>query len=443
MRVSSAFSRSGSSSASTSPLLDQAVGLDIDRADDARPLARDVNLGRRLDLAGGLHLDHQVAGLGRHRLVGDGAGLALRLQIATRRRRPPGQRPAGRSQISRRTQVRRRLLASRPSAASISAWVGRVWIFMVFRIVAAMSCIIDGKTAHFRRIRLCGTLCQPDMSLAMSDIKFETVPDGTKLAFREDGGEDVGRCGLFWLGGFKSDMAGLQGRGAGRTGARHPAAQPSASTIPAMANRAACSSTADLGLARAILPYVHPQGTGPAHHRRLEHGRLAGPAALPPTAAEEPARRPPRRGPGADCACRRHDRRPDVGRVPRSGAARNWRKRASSMRPSLYGEPYPITARLITDGEKHLMLKDGLDCDCPVRILQGDADPDVPATHASRCSRRCAAADITLTLMKGGDHRLSSPGPVGADPRDRPAPGRARRRRQRLRSPASAARPSR
>ncbi len=48
------------------------------------------------------------------------------------------------------------------------------------------------------------------------------------------------------------------------------------------------------------------------------------------------------------------------------------------MRPSAYGEPYPITARLITDGESHLMLKDGLETDCPVRILQGDQDPDVP-----------------------------------------------------------------
>jgi hypothetical protein len=42
----------------------------------------------------------------------------------------------------------------------------------------------------------------------MTGIKFETAPDGTEIAYREDGGEDFGRCGLFWLGGFKSDMAG-------------------------------------------------------------------------------------------------------------------------------------------------------------------------------------------------------------------------------------------
>ncbi len=80
------------------------------------------------------------------------------------------------------------------------------------------------------------------------------------------------------------------------------------------------------------------------------------------------------------------------------------------MRPSLYGEPYPITARLITDGEKHLMLKEGLACDCPVRILQGDVDPDVPAPHAVKVFNALRGADVTLTLIKGGDHRLSSPG---------------------------------
>jgi dipeptidyl aminopeptidase/acylaminoacyl peptidase len=55
------------------------------------------------------------------------------------------------------------------------------------------------------------------------------------------------------------------------------------------------------------------------------------------------------------------------------------------------------------------MLKDGLDCDCPVRILQGDDDPDVPATHALKVFKALRGADITLTLVKGGDHRLSSP----------------------------------
>jgi dipeptidyl aminopeptidase/acylaminoacyl peptidase len=45
-----------------------------------------------------------------------------------------------------------------------------------------------------------------------------------------------------------------------------------------------------------------------------------------------------------------------------------------------------------------------------VRILQGDADPDVPASHAVKLFGALSGADVTLTLIKGGDHRLSTPG---------------------------------
>jgi dipeptidyl aminopeptidase/acylaminoacyl peptidase len=45
-----------------------------------------------------------------------------------------------------------------------------------------------------------------------------------------------------------------------------------------------------------------------------------------------------------------------------------------------------------------------------VRILQGDADPDVPASHAVKLFGALSGPDVTLTLIKGGDHRLSTPG---------------------------------
>jgi dipeptidyl aminopeptidase/acylaminoacyl peptidase len=56
------------------------------------------------------------------------------------------------------------------------------------------------------------------------------------------------------------------------------------------------------------------------------------------------------------------------------------------------------------------MLKPGLDCDCPVRILQGDADIDVPPEHAIKVYDALRGSDVTLTMVKGGDHRLSAPG---------------------------------
>jgi pimeloyl-ACP methyl ester carboxylesterase len=78
--------------------------------------------------------------------------------------------------------------------------------------------------------------------------------------------------------------------------------------------------------------------------------------------------------------------------------------------PSQYStEPYPITAALIEDGRRHLLLGGLIETGCPVRILQGVADPDVPWRHAVELVSRLAQDDVVLSLIKGGDHRLSRP----------------------------------
>jgi pimeloyl-ACP methyl ester carboxylesterase len=79
--------------------------------------------------------------------------------------------------------------------------------------------------------------------------------------------------------------------------------------------------------------------------------------------------------------------------------------------PSDYddGEPYPITKGLIEDGRKHLMLGGLIETGCPVHILQGVKDPDVPWRHAEQLVTRFARDDVVLTLIKDGDHRLSRP----------------------------------
>ncbi len=80
------------------------------------------------------------------------------------------------------------------------------------------------------------------------------------------------------------------------------------------------------------------------------------------------------------------------------------------MRPSEYSEgPYPITRKLIEDGRKHLMLGGLIEAGCPVHILQGVQDPDVPWRHAEALVTRFARDDAVLTLVKDGDHRLSRP----------------------------------
>jgi pimeloyl-ACP methyl ester carboxylesterase len=79
------------------------------------------------------------------------------------------------------------------------------------------------------------------------------------------------------------------------------------------------------------------------------------------------------------------------------------------MRPSDYGEPYPITRQLIEEGRNHLLLGGLIETGCPVRILQGVQDPDVPWSHAVELVSRFARDDVVLTLVKDGDHRLSRP----------------------------------
>ncbi|CAN5556105.1 alpha/beta hydrolase [soil metagenome] len=79
------------------------------------------------------------------------------------------------------------------------------------------------------------------------------------------------------------------------------------------------------------------------------------------------------------------------------------------MRPSDYGEPYPITRTLIEEGRNHLLLGGTIDVGCPVRILQGAKDPDVPWQHAFTLAHRLPSDDVVLTMIQDGDHRLSRP----------------------------------
>ncbi|WP_298493846.1 alpha/beta hydrolase [uncultured Maritimibacter sp.] len=77
--------------------------------------------------------------------------------------------------------------------------------------------------------------------------------------------------------------------------------------------------------------------------------------------------------------------------------------------PSAYGDPYPITRRLIEDGREMLVLRDPLPMDWPVRLLQGTADEDVERQVALTLLDHIDGPDVTLTFVKGADHRFSSP----------------------------------
>jgi pimeloyl-ACP methyl ester carboxylesterase len=77
--------------------------------------------------------------------------------------------------------------------------------------------------------------------------------------------------------------------------------------------------------------------------------------------------------------------------------------------PSQYGEPTPITRALIEDGRHHTLLDAPIPLTCPVRILQGMEDPDVPWSHALKLVEALQSRDVRLHLIKDGDHRLSRP----------------------------------
>lgn len=79
-------------------------------------------------------------------------------------------------------------------------------------------------------------------------------------------------------------------------------------------------------------------------------------------------------------------------------------------RPSAYApEPTPITRALIADGREHLLLGGAIETGAPVHIIHGTADPDVPWSLSIELMGRLVAERTTLTLVKDGDHRLSTP----------------------------------
>jgi pimeloyl-ACP methyl ester carboxylesterase len=92
-----------------------------------------------------------------------------------------------------------------------------------------------------------------------------------------------------------------------------------------------------------------------------------------------------------------------------SPAAReNLAQKGLWLRPSAYSpEPSPITRELIEEGRNHLLLGSTIRTHCPVHILQGMHDEDVPWKHAMVLLEHLAADPVSFTLVKDGDHRLS------------------------------------
>ncbi len=77
--------------------------------------------------------------------------------------------------------------------------------------------------------------------------------------------------------------------------------------------------------------------------------------------------------------------------------------------PSQYGDPTPVTLRLVEEGRAHRLLGGPIPLACPVRLLHGQRDPDVPWELALQTAEQITAPDVRVILVKDGDHRLSRP----------------------------------
>ncbi len=237
-------------------------------------------------------------------------------------------------------------------------------------------------------------------------------PDNDEIAWLADGPEahDTSPCGLFWLGGFMSDMAGSKaetlaqaaqqtarpclrfdysGHGASQGEFRDGTISRWLGEAVAVFSELAVGPRVIVGSSMggwlALLLARHLLRLDPA-----VAGRIGGMVLIAPAADMT-----------QDLMWDRYD----------EAARSTLRSQGVYLEPSEYGdEPYAITRALIEDGRDHLLLNDSLDIAFPVRILQGEDDPDVPWQHGLKTYRALRGSDITFSLIKHGDHRLSTPG---------------------------------
>lgn len=243
----------------------------------------------------------------------------------------------------------------------------------------------------------------------MSGTGFETI-SGERIAFREDGGgDDMGRCGFSWLGGFMSDMTGTKAESL--AGLARESRRPSL-RFDYSGHGASGGMFVDGTISAWLEQSLHMFRTRTLGRRIVAGSSMGGwLAMLLYRWLREHDPRAARRVAGLVLIAPAADMTEDLmWNEFGVGARADLAETGVTRRPSQYGDPYPITTRLIEDGRRHLMLKKGLDCDCPVRILQGDADTEVPPEHAIKVYDALRGSDVTLTMVKGGDHRLSAPG---------------------------------
>jgi pimeloyl-ACP methyl ester carboxylesterase len=248
----------------------------------------------------------------------------------------------------------------------------------------------------------------------VAHIEYERGPAGERLAFIEDGPPDTStRTGMFWLGGFMSDMEGSKATALASLArdTRRPNLR-----FDYSGHGKSSGDFLDGTISRWLEQAIHMFITRTGGKRIIVGSSMGAWLALllarmlmhdDPQAAKRIA--------GLVLIAPAVDMTQDLMWERYSEDARDQLvTQRIYMEPSGYGDPYPITLDLIEDGSRHLLLEEGLSLRIPIRILQGSADVEVPPTHALRVFSALQGPDIMMTLIKGGDHRLSTPGQLSA-----------------------------
>lgn len=243
------------------------------------------------------------------------------------------------------------------------------------------------------------------MSDAPDHIEVGTGAQLRRIAVRRQAGAAPG---IFWLGGFKSDMRGTKAEALGL----HAAKSGRACVRFDYSGHGESGGRFEDGTISSWLEDAEAVFTRETHGPQIVVGSsMGGWIAL--LLARALSKRPPeeRRIAGLVLIAPAPDFTETLMWAEFSPAIRKEiEEKGFWQRPSAYGEdPYPITRALIEDGRRHLLLDKPIELGCPVRILQGVKDPDVPFGHAMKLVSCLAQDDVVLTLIKDGDHRLSRP----------------------------------
>ncbi len=230
------------------------------------------------------------------------------------------------------------------------------------------------------------------------DSGYLTRPDGARLAWRRVAGEGPT---VVWMGGFRSDMAGTKAQALADWALARGQAYVRFDYFGHGESDGAFEAGTITRWREDALAVMDELAPGPVIPVGSSMGgwiaclaAMARPAAVQGLVLIAPAPDFTEKlmGPEIDAAARHSLERQGV-----------W------MRPSDYGEPYPITRALLEDGARWSILPGPVPIEAPVRILQGGEDPDVPWRHALELAQGLKATDLVFHLIKDGDHRLSRP----------------------------------